>query len=118
MSELSKLKHRLSAHRRQMREFPPESQVEKRERELEGRLLQVQLEAEELRHSIRISLPFCESYAVRDENGITAYKFMFGWEPVRDAFFKAVYENEARMIALINSKIKAINEKTGDSPKD
>lgn len=106
MSELSKLKHALSSHRRRMREHPGETEQLRRHQELEGRKIQIQLEAEELRHAVRISLAFLESYRAKHENGVVAYKYLFGWEPVRDEIFRVIAEKEKEVLAKIQTRIE------------
>lgn len=109
MQELQKLKLRLSSHKRKLREYPADTETEQKVGELEARLIQLQIEAEELRTSLRLSLPFCESYTANTEAG-RVYKFTFGWEVVRDSYLKAIADNERLMTDKINAKIKALYE--------
>lgn len=109
MAKLHELKHALSSHRRKVLQFPPETKVEREIEKLNGLRIQIQIEAEELRKSFRLSLYHCELYEKKTETG-PVYKFTFQWENVRDDFEKSISLKEKTMMETIDAKLKALHE--------
>lgn len=109
MTPLQLLRKKMQIHNRDCIDIPPESEAEAERRELQGKIIQLQIECEEWRYSIRMAFGMCTTKTVVEvfENlEIEKSRTVFKWEEFRDQQLEMITAKELVGIEYLNKLIK------------
>lgn len=109
MTPLQLLRKKMQIHNRDCIDIPPENEAETERRELQGKIIQLQIECEEWRYSIRMAFGMCTTKTVIEvfENlEIEKARTVFKWESFRDRQLETITEKELVGIEYLNKLIR------------
>ncbi|WP_353720198.1 hypothetical protein [Dyadobacter sp. 676] len=109
MTPLELLRKKMQIHNRDCIDIPPEDEAEAERRELQRKIIQLQIECEEWRYSVRMAFCMCTTKTVVevfDNLQIEKTRTVFKWEDFRDQQLEAIAEKELIGIEYLNKLIR------------
>jgi hypothetical protein len=109
MTPLELLRKKMQIHNRDCIDIPPEDEGEAERRELQGKIIQLQIECEEWRYSIRMAFCMCTTKTVVEvfENlEVEKTRTVFKWEEFRDQQLEVIKAKELVGIEYLSKLIK------------
>jgi hypothetical protein len=106
MTNLQLLRQKLHIHNRDCSLIPAYSETEQKQRDLQEKLILLQLECEEWREQIKLCFKLCRTKEVVEKINdleVVKYRTEFRWEPLRDKLMEHITLKELAGIEYLTT---------------